>query len=73
MRDYMFSPALGDRPGVRNFGIIVTDGVSNIRNWRTIPEAHKAQVITRPYLNTLLPYHVKAAHHTVVSGTVLLN
>ena len=48
MRDYMFNPQLGDRPDVRNFGIIVTDGVSNIRNWRTIPEAHKAQVTPSP-------------------------
>ena len=52
MRDYMFSSALGDRPDVRNFGIIVTDGVSNIRNWRTIPEAHKAQVKTKMLLYT---------------------
>lgn len=64
MRDYMFSSTLGDRPEVRNFGIIVTDGVSNIRNWRTIPEAHKAQVLNisfcrqRQYMPSAFDYSI---------------
>ncbi|CAG2253559.1 COL6A [Mytilus edulis] len=35
----MFSQRNGDRPGVPNVGIIITDGVSNINSRRTIPEA----------------------------------
>ena len=32
MMQNMFSPALGDRPGVPNYGIVITDGQSNQRN-----------------------------------------
>ena len=35
----MFQPGYGDREGVPNVLIIVTDGESNIQNWRTLPEA----------------------------------
>ncbi|XP_062585272.1 cartilage matrix protein-like isoform X2 [Saccostrea cucullata] len=43
MHEEMFSYANGDRPGVQNICIIMTDGVSNINNGRTIPEAEKAR------------------------------
>ena len=47
MRTRMFEEGHGDRSGVQNFGILVTDGYSNIGSWRTIPEAfkcHDAQI-----------------------------
>ncbi|XP_061187015.1 collagen alpha-1(XII) chain-like [Saccostrea echinata] len=43
MHEEMFSKANGDRPGVQNICIIMTDGVSNINYERTIPEAKKAR------------------------------
>ena len=43
MRSQMFTARNGDRPGVPNIGIIVTDGVSNINSRRTIPEAENAR------------------------------
>ncbi|XP_025106489.1 collagen alpha-3(VI) chain-like isoform X11 [Pomacea canaliculata] len=43
MRSQMFTPANGDRPGVKNIAIVVTDGVSNINSRRTIPEAEQAR------------------------------
>ena len=39
----MFTPEAGDRPGVPNIGIVVTDGESNRDAELTIPEATKAQ------------------------------
>ncbi|GFR78016.1 collagen alpha-3(VI) chain [Elysia marginata] len=43
MRTQMFTRANGDRPGVENICIVVTDGVSNINARRTIPEAEQAR------------------------------
>jgi uncharacterized protein with von Willebrand factor type A (vWA) domain len=43
MRTRMFQAANGDRSGVPNVAIIVTDGVSNINADRTIPEAELAR------------------------------
>ena len=42
MRELMFSEENGDRPGVPNVAIVITDGISNIDAKRTIPEALKA-------------------------------
>ena len=39
----MYTPQNGDRPGVDNICIVVTDGVSNINSRRTIPEAEQAR------------------------------
>ncbi|XP_041374199.1 uncharacterized protein LOC121387240 [Gigantopelta aegis] len=41
----MFSSQYGDRPGVKNVAVVVTDGVSNINSRRTIPEAESARAI----------------------------
>ena len=43
MRENLFRERTGDRPNVQNFGIVVTDGVSNVRDWRTVPEAHECK------------------------------
>ena len=43
MREIMFSRQKGDRPRVRNVAIVMTDGVSNIQQRRTIPEANAAR------------------------------
>jgi hypothetical protein len=43
MHEDMFTEENGDRPGVPNICIIMTDGVSNINYRRTIPEAEKAR------------------------------
>lgn len=43
MRNEMFTAANGDRPGVANVGVIITDGVSNINSRRTLPEAANAR------------------------------
>lgn len=43
MRTQMFVPAMGDRPGVENIAVVLTDGVSNINSRRTIPEADLAR------------------------------
>lgn len=43
MRTQMFLSAVGDRPDVKNYCILITDGVSNINARRTIPEAVKAR------------------------------
>ena len=39
MRSTMFTIVNGDRPGIQNICIVLTDGVSNINSRRTIPEA----------------------------------
>ncbi|CAG2240336.1 COL6A [Mytilus edulis] len=43
MRSQMFTSRNGDRDGVPNVVIILTDGVSNINSRRTIPEAEQAR------------------------------
>jgi collagen type VI alpha len=43
MRTEMFSPANGDRPGIANLAIVITDGVSTVKNDSTIPEANRAR------------------------------
>ncbi|KAK3083543.1 hypothetical protein FSP39_025167 [Pinctada imbricata] len=43
MHEQMFTVANGDRSGVDDIAIIVTDGVSNINSRRTIPEAEAAR------------------------------
>ncbi|KAL5006010.1 hypothetical protein ScPMuIL_017168 [Solemya velum] len=43
LRTEMFLEENGDRPGAQNIAIVVTDGVSNIRASRTMPEAKLAK------------------------------
>lgn len=43
MRENMFSAANGDRPGVKNIAIVVTDGMSNVNPSKTVPEANDAR------------------------------
>ena len=43
MRSTMFTARNGDRRGVPNIGVIITDGISNINAQRTIPEAEYAR------------------------------
>ena len=43
MREDVFSTSHGDRNGVANVAIIVTDGFSNVNPEQTIPEATKAK------------------------------
>ena len=43
MRTSMFNIQTGDRPGVRNAAVVITDGVSNINFERTVPEAEAAR------------------------------
>lgn len=43
MRTQMFTQSNGDRPGVENIAVVVTDGVSNINSRRTITEAEQAR------------------------------
>lgn len=42
MRTKMFRRRHGDRSGVQNYAILVTDGISNINARKVIPEARKA-------------------------------
>ncbi len=43
MRNSVFQEERGDRPDVRNIGIVVTDGESTVDKNLTIPEAEKAK------------------------------
>ena len=43
MRTVQFTAGHGDRPGVHNIAIVITDGVSIIEPEKTVPEAQKAQ------------------------------
>ena len=43
MRTQMFTQQNGDRPSVANIAILITDGVSNINSFDTIPEAEKVR------------------------------
>ena len=43
MRTQMFTRQNGDRPSVPNIAILLTDGVSNINAFDTVPEAEKAR------------------------------
>ena len=43
MRTEMFTAGNGDRAGVPNVAIVITDGVSNINARRTVPEAEQAR------------------------------
>ena len=43
MRRELFSSGRGDRIGVDNIAILVTDGYSNIDRFNTIPEAERAK------------------------------
>lgn len=43
MRTRMFTVEKGDRPETRNIGIIITDGVSNIEHYETVPQARLVQ------------------------------
>ena len=43
MHEEMFTFANGDRPGVPNLGIVITDGVSTINKYDTIPQAYAAR------------------------------
>ncbi len=43
MRRDLFSTARGDRAGVDNFAVLVTDGYSNINRFNTVPEAQRAK------------------------------
>ena len=43
MKEVMFSAANGDRANVPNLAMLITDGVSNINAFKTIPEAESAR------------------------------
>lgn len=43
LRERVFVEALGDRPGVPNIGIVITDGKSNIRENETAIEADRTK------------------------------
>lgn len=43
MRTHSFTTFSGDRQGIPNVAVIVTDGVSNINHYQTIPEAKLAR------------------------------
>lgn len=43
MHKQMFTAARGDRPGVRNIAVLVTDGVSNLNTYQTIPAARASR------------------------------
>uniref|UniRef100_A0A0L8FLC0 VWFA domain-containing protein n=1 Tax=Octopus bimaculoides TaxID=37653 RepID=A0A0L8FLC0_OCTBM len=39
LRNKMFTPENGDRPDARNIAIVITDGISNIEHYQTVPQA----------------------------------
>ena len=43
MRRELFTSGRGDRTGVDNIAVLVTDGYSNIDRFNTIPEAERAK------------------------------
>jgi hypothetical protein len=43
MRTEMFTARHGDRPEADNVAIVMTDGVSNINQYRTVPEADECR------------------------------
>ena len=43
MQDVQFTSGRGDRAGIRNIAIILTDGESKVKPERTIPEAERAR------------------------------
>jgi Mg-chelatase subunit ChlD len=43
LRTVMFTTKHGDRPEAENVAIVMTDGVSNIEHWRTVPEADECR------------------------------
>ena len=43
MRSQQFIEANGDRPGVPNVAILITDGASNVNEQNTIPAAQYAK------------------------------
>ena len=45
MREQIFLEARGDRPGVRNVGIVITDGESTKDANQTIPQANMAKKV----------------------------
>lgn len=43
MRTRMFTVGNGDRPDVKNIGLIITDGISNYEHYETVPQARLTQ------------------------------
>lgn len=43
LRDSVFKLPQGDRQEAQNIAILLTDGVSNVRDWMTLTEAHAAK------------------------------
>ena len=43
MQDVQFTAARGDRAGIKNIAVILTDGESTVNPTRTIPEAEQAR------------------------------
>lgn len=39
LRNKMFTPENGDRPDARNIAVVITDGISNIEHYQTVPQA----------------------------------
>jgi hypothetical protein len=45
MRTEMFTARHGDRPEADNVAIVMTDGVSNINQYKTVPEADECRCV----------------------------
>ena len=43
MRRDLFKSSSGDRPGVQNVAVLVSDGYSNVNQYNTVPEAGRAK------------------------------
>ena len=43
MREQVFRASSGDRPGVPNVGVLLTDGMSNVDRQNTVLEAQRAR------------------------------